>query len=69
MVLKDFCGLYKLSGDLKSKLDAIHIVGPHVLRLVSDSDLRESGKLDVGEVASLRDAQQRWLHDITHPTD
>lgn len=67
MTLEDFCCLYKLASDLKSKLDAIHIAGPHVLRLVSDTDLRGSGGLDVGELASVRDAQQRWIHALTHP--
>lgn len=65
MSLVDFCQRYDLADSIKSKLDIIHIAGPHVLRLVTDSDLRVSGGLDVGEVASLRDAQQRWIHALT----
>ena len=66
MMLDNFCRLYKLADDIKAKLDIIHIAGPHVLRLVSDSDLRDSGGLDVGEVATVRDAEQRWAHALTH---
>lgn len=66
MMLDDFCSLYKLAGDIKAKLDMIHIAGPHVLHLVSDSDLRNSGGLDVGEVATVRNAQQRWAHALVN---
>jgi hypothetical protein len=60
MKLDDFCRQYKLTDEVKGKLDAIQIAGPHVLRLVSDADLRGDGRLSVGELASVRDAQQRW---------
>ena len=36
---------------------AIQITGPHVLHLISDVDLRGEGKLSVGELALLRDAE------------
>ena len=58
MMLDDFCSLYKLADNIKAKRDIIHIAGPHVLCLVSDSDLRDPGGLDVGEVATVCDAEQ-----------
>ena len=61
--LDDFCRLYHLSESVKGKLTDIQITGPHVLHLVSDVDLRGEGKLSVGELASLRDAELRWIAD------
>ncbi|KAJ2936905.1 hypothetical protein H1R20_g190, partial [Candolleomyces eurysporus] len=65
MKLDDFCRLYGLDDGLKHKLGAIDITGPHVLRLVTDDDLRKSGTLTIGELATLRDAEERW-HDDTN---
>lgn len=62
MILDPFCATYELSDAIKDKLIAIHITGPHVLRLISDTDLRGEGGLSVGELASVRDAQLRWSH-------
>jgi hypothetical protein len=67
MELEDFCRQFNLSYELRAKLNVIHITGPHVLRLVSDADLRGEGGLSVGELASVRDAQQRWIHALAHP--
>jgi len=64
MILATFCTLYGLSDDITKKLEAIHVAGPHVLSLISD-DLRGEGTLSVGELASVRDAQLRWNHDMT----
>ena len=61
--LDDFCTRYDLLESVKDKLMAIQITGPHILHLVSDVDLRGDGKLSVGELASLRDAELRWMAD------
>lgn len=39
MDLAIFCTKYKLSVQIKTKLEAIQIAGPHVLHLISDGDL------------------------------
>jgi hypothetical protein len=66
MKLDDFCQHYDLSDAINAKLVDIQIAGLHVLRLIADCDLREEGKLSIGELASVRDAQQRWSHDLNH---
>ena len=62
MKLDVFCAQYELSDDIKTKLDAIHIPGPHVLSLIADADLRGEGKLSIGQLASVRDAELRWKY-------
>jgi len=62
MKLDSFCTAYNLSDAIKDKLVAIQIAGPHVLRLITDTDLRGKGGLSVGELASVHDAQLRWSH-------
>jgi hypothetical protein len=62
MKLEIFCAQYSLSDDIQMKLASIQVAGPHVLSLISDLDLRGEGKLSIGELASLRDAQTRWKH-------
>ena len=64
--LAPFCAKYHLSAQIKTKLDAIQIAGPHVLRLISDTDLRGEGALSIGELASVRDAQFRWQDELTN---
>ena len=66
MALALFCDQYHLSNDIKRKLDSIHISGPHVLRLITDTDLRGEGTLSIGELASLRDAHMRWMVDVAN---
>jgi len=66
MDLTIFCTKYRLSVQIKLKLDAIQIAGPHVLRLISDADLRGEGALSIGELASVRDAQFRWQDELTN---
>jgi hypothetical protein len=61
-----FCMKYRLSVQIKTKLEAIQITGPHVLCLISDADLRGEGALSVGELASVRDAQFRWQDELTN---
>ncbi|KAF8958724.1 hypothetical protein BDZ97DRAFT_1915991 [Flammula alnicola] len=67
MKLDSFCHRYELSEEIRGKLDAIQIAGPHVLRLISDTDLRGEGRLSIGELASVRDAQLRWTHALANP--
>jgi len=67
MKLDQFCLDYKLSWDIKQKLRAIQVTGPHVLRLISDVDLCGDGKLSIGEVASIRDVQMWWNHTHANP--
>jgi hypothetical protein len=61
MTLKDFCSTYQLSAAIEVKLDSIGMTGPHALRYLTKDDLRNEGKLLVGEVAELKDAERRWL--------
>ncbi|KIJ15656.1 hypothetical protein PAXINDRAFT_133790 [Paxillus involutus ATCC 200175] len=60
MDLYTFCGHFNLSFTILQKLRSMKITGPHGLRFVSNTDLRESGKLDIGELADVRDAEERW---------
>lgn len=62
MKLEIFCAHYSLSDEIQMKLVSINIPGPHVLSLISDADLRGDGKLSIGQLASVRDAQTRWKH-------
>ena len=67
MKLDDFCWWYELSDGNKEKLHNIQIAGLHILCLISDPDFWGEGKLSIGELASVHDAQLRWNHDIaTH---
>ncbi|KAG2111135.1 uncharacterized protein F5147DRAFT_651357 [Suillus discolor] len=58
--LQSFATWFGLSGQLHDKLKAIHLDGPHLLRLVSNEQLRTEGGLSLGELAVLRDAEERW---------
>ncbi|KAG7097607.1 hypothetical protein E1B28_004941 [Marasmius oreades] len=61
--LARFCKNYKLSSALQGKLEKMEIEGPHVLRLIKDSVLQSGGGLSIGELAGLRDAEERWMAD------
>jgi len=58
--LVEFCEYYGISAALKLKLEAICVDGPHALCWISNEALRTEGKLAIGELATLRDAEQRW---------
>ncbi|KAG2113831.1 uncharacterized protein F5147DRAFT_570720 [Suillus discolor] len=58
--LQSFATWFGLSGQLHDKLKAIHLDGPHLLRLVSNEQLQTEGGLSLGELAVLRDAEERW---------
>ncbi|KIK76357.1 hypothetical protein PAXRUDRAFT_28975 [Paxillus rubicundulus Ve08.2h10] len=48
----------KLSAALK--LDIMKITGPHGLHFISNTDLCEIGKLNIGKLADVHDAQEQW---------
>lgn len=58
MKLNDFSHQYKLTDEAEGKLNAIQIAGPQFILLVSDADLHGDGRLSVGELASVHDAQK-----------
>jgi hypothetical protein len=60
MTLPDWCTTYELSDTIRFKLEAIDITGPHCLRFISDEDLRTGANLSLGELADVRDGQERW---------
>jgi len=61
MTLFVFCERFDLSDFILQKLDVMKVTGPHGLRFISDQQLVEVGGLDVGELADVRDAQERWV--------
>ena len=62
MKLDSFHTACNLSDAIKDKLVTIQIAGPHVLWLITDTDLQGEGGLSVGKLALVRDAQHRWNH-------
>jgi len=60
MKLEDFCDRFDLSVIILQKLDILKVTGPHALRFVSDAQLVGIGGMDIGELADVRDAQERW---------
>src|SRR5882762_2325575 len=55
-----FCVRYDISDNLHRKLVTLGIQGPHALRFLVDGDLHGEGKLLLGELGELRDAEERW---------
>jgi hypothetical protein len=51
---------YALSDQVREKLAALGVQGPHALRFMTNIDLRGEGKLLIGEVGEVRDAEERW---------
>lgn len=60
MSLSDFCFMHDLPDELQAKLNAMDISGPHLLRKISDVQLSDGG-LSVGQVAAVRDAEDRYM--------
>jgi hypothetical protein len=58
MSLENFCEHFGLSVYVLWKLDALRITGPHRLCFISDQQLVEKG--EIGELADVQDAQERW---------
>lgn len=65
MTLVTFCDRFELPAGLHDKLLALGVQGPHVLRFIKDEDLRVEGKLLLGELGTLRDAEERWKNFCT----
>jgi hypothetical protein len=64
MTMDDFCWKFELSANIKEKLFRINITGPHLLRLIDNLALRTEAGLDLGELAGVRDAEERWMAGI-----
>lgn len=74
--LQSFTTWIGLSVQLCNKLEAIYLDGPHLLRLVSNEQLRAEGGLSLGELTVLWDAEERWkegheswlypIHELNH---
>ncbi|KAL0566044.1 hypothetical protein V5O48_015971 [Marasmius crinis-equi] len=62
MLLDDFCERYELTVDLRRKLEDMKVPGPHTLRLIRNESLEK--QLEIGEIAELRDAEERWMEDL-----
>lgn len=37
------------------------VTGPHALRFVTDQHLMDLGDMEIGEIADVRDAEERWV--------
>ena len=61
MTLATFCDCYELHLIIEGKLNELNITGPHALRFVSNQQLADEVGLSVGELADVRDVQERWL--------
>ena len=59
-----FCTNYRLSDQIKKKLNAMQIAGPHIICLISDADLQGEGALSIGELASVQDVQLRRQDEL-----
>ena len=63
--LATFCKDYDIPDQLQHKLIKLCIQGPHALCWISDEDLRREGDLALGELGTLRDAEQCWKNHCT----
>lgn len=61
MSLNVFCVQSNLSGAIQHKITSINVTGPHILCLIDDAVLRKEAGLDIGELATVRDAEERWM--------
>jgi len=68
MDLATFCERFDIPGSLRDKLLGLGVQGPHVLRFIKDEDLRGEGNLLLGELGTLRDAEERWKNYCTWDT-
>ena len=60
MSLAAFCEHYMVLDQLKEKLIKLSIQGPQALCWIKDEELQGEGGLLLGELGTLRDAEQRW---------
>ncbi|KAF9255371.1 hypothetical protein L218DRAFT_991912 [Marasmius fiardii PR-910] len=65
--LPSFCSQYGLSDNLTIKLNGMRMPGPHALRHIDNQTLLSGGKwsLEMGELAELRDAEERWKESFS----
>ena len=64
MSIATFCLQFDLSPEIQAKLLGIAIAGPHLLHLVDDCALRGEAGLSLGELAGIRDAEERWMNEV-----
>jgi hypothetical protein len=60
MTLFIFCECFDLSDFILQKHNVLKITRPHGLRFITNQQLIEMGQLDIGELADVHDAQERW---------
>lgn len=60
MTLPVFCDQFEVPNSIQGKLLQLGVQGPHVLYWLKDEDLLQEGGLLLGELGTLRDAEQRW---------
>lgn len=60
ITLNEFCHRFQLTSPILEKLEVMKVTGPHALRFVTDTHLVELGKMEIGEIADVRDAEERW---------
>jgi len=65
MDLATFCECFELPNNLRDKLHRLGVQGPHVLHFIKDEDLCAEGTLLLGELGTLRDAEERWKNLCT----
>ena len=62
--LQDFAYYYDFSPELTDKLQWASIAGPHLLRLITDVDLKDAG-LNFAHIAQVQDAYERWMDKVS----
>ncbi|KAG2032962.1 hypothetical protein BDR03DRAFT_872939, partial [Suillus americanus] len=62
--LEAFCDYYDLPHSVYDKLDGHQISGPHLLRLISNDQLRTECALSIGELAAIQDAEEHWKESL-----
>lgn len=63
MTITNFCRLYDIADEIRDKLIAAKITGPHAFRRLTDDDLKREAQLVMGEVCDVRDGENRWLEE------
>ncbi|KAH8795134.1 hypothetical protein DL96DRAFT_1690434 [Flagelloscypha sp. PMI_526] len=64
MSLDYFITQYRLSYEIQRKLEDAKVTGPHGLRFWSDTALMEKAGLELGELADVRDGEERWKQGV-----
>ena len=62
--LADFAWQYGFSPELHNLLQKAHVTGPHLLCLITNTDLKEAG-LNFAQLAEVRDAYDQWLEGVS----